>query len=227
MTDEESLLALACGEDGERATAYEHLAETWLPRLIVIFERQLPPDVAGQAATGALMRLRRVARDSPGELPDADGLGGWLFSGGLFEAADAQRRIRGRQRAVVEGLEGHQDEVEADATEGDAVVDRAADMEFANSVLAFIFGLDQPARGILLYDMFDYIEELTGRELDLHNERLIDCGTSCGTWTPDALRSHRTRARKDLIEYLIMRGFREYLKDKGLGEYLKEKGYDA
>jgi DNA-directed RNA polymerase specialized sigma24 family protein len=226
MTDDEALTFLALGDQKQKASAHEHLAAVWVPTLLVVFERHLPPDVAGQAALGALARLMRKAEKDPDNLPPPEHLAAWLFKAGWRSASDAKRKARGRQKAKVDSLDDHEGEVETWAAAGSAGASRAADAEFARAVLRFIFGLEQPERGILLYDTLKHIEYLTNEEVDLHDEELIDCGKSCGIWTRDALRSHRSRARKDLMEYLITSGFRDYLMEKGFGGYMKEKGFE-
>ncbi len=207
MTDDDALVALALGNESEQASAREHLADVYIAKLMVIFRRLLPEDIADQAVSGAIMRLIRVAKETPERLPSPVGLESWLVRGGWFEARDAQRRVRGRQRATVEGLDGHEEDLESRSTESDETVDNAGGAELARVTLQYIFALEQPARGILLYDTYKCIQELTNEELDFHDEELIDCVKPYGVWTRNALRSHRTRARRDLLEHLIERGF--------------------
>lgn len=208
MTDEDALIDLALGDDAEKARAREHLADAYVGPLMVIFRRIFEQeDIADRAALGAIARLTRVAESRVEHLPTASGLKNWLVKAGRYAALDARRMDLGRQEARVDGLDDQAEEVDSPSTEFDEPALTASAAELARVVLAYILGLDQPARGILLFDAYGQIQDLTNEEIDLHDDELIDCMKPYGVWSRDALRSHRTRARRELREHLIAKGF--------------------
>lgn len=209
MNDEDALVALALGDESDKQRARDYIADVHLGPLVVRLDRLYQEDdVADRAALGAINRLFRVAETTPDRLPRPSSLAAWLLSAARFAARDARRQDRGRQRAEVGSLEDHEEEdLEVYATEFEETVENAEGSELADIVLDYILKLDQPARAILLYDTHKFIQEMTRRELDLHDEEMIDCVRPYGVWTRDALRSHRTRARQDLRDYLSERGY--------------------
>lgn len=208
MDDDEALLALGAGDDEQQAAARAVLADRYFEKLFVRLKRELGEALAEAVTTGAFMRLWRTAAARPDELPYGKSVMAWLFRAGLLEQIDERRRNRGRQRTQVCSIPEDGDCPEDRRRPRElSALEREMTADMARETLRFILGLEQPARGILLFDFINTYEELTGGEFSLHDEELLDCTREYEVWSRDALRSARTRARVALKEFFKRRGF--------------------
>jgi DNA-directed RNA polymerase specialized sigma24 family protein len=207
MTDEDALLFLAAGDAKDKEVARDYLATKYVPYLIAWFARNLPHEpTADHAAGETLIRLFRTAEKRSALLPHPEKLRAWLLAAAARSMQDARRRNRGRQQAQVKSLD--QALEDPDFPEPSSTDKRTpADADMARAALDCILALDQPGRGILLFDALGEITELTDSEhIELHADTLIDCTQAFGVYSRDALRAHRTRAREAVAECLTRKG---------------------
>ena len=207
MTDEDALLFLAAGDAKDKEVAREYLATQYLPYLLAWFAKNiLHEPTAEHAAGAALMRLFQTAENRAALLPHPEKLRAWLVSAGIRSMQDERRRNRGRQQVRVQSLEQALEDPEFPVP---IVADQRtlADADIARAALDCILALEQPGRGILLFDAIGEITELTGSQhIELHADNLIDCTQGFGIYSRDALRAHRTRARQAVAECLTRKG---------------------
>ena len=201
LDEEAAFLAIADADRNPTAAerARREIAEAYLGPLVGLLHQQkrLPLPVAEAAASSALFELLDKVAEDPGAVGVRDrGVWRWLVNGAVWRARDELRKWR---RWAKDHDAGGLDDPEA-ATATPRQEAEAADL--AAKVLRFILALPQPERGILLYDAIDTISELTGEDVDLHDQELIDCSQAHGVWTRDSLRSYRTRARAKLKAFL-------------------------
>lgn len=205
LDDEAALTALGAGDAADAAAAASALADRYHAKLMNVLHRQYKyaPEVAGHAATAALMRLFDKSKRFPGTICAADhGVWRWLLKVAGDEARDYRRWVRRHGQDLLDPPADLPDEGgdgRFSRTEPGAI---ALGREEGRRILEFIMSMRDPERGILLNDLQGEYAELTGDALEVHDLELIDCSKAHGIWTRDALRSARTRARERLRAFI-------------------------
>lgn len=202
IDEEGALLALACGADDPPAAAQarEDLANEYCDALVLALNRKLrlPFQVAEIAAGEAMLELFDKVEADVGAVGIKNrGIWRWLLKAGIDAARDELRRLR--RQARYHAGDGEPEPTRPPASDPAMGVES---VDMASKILEAILEMDEPKRSILLHDAIDTIGELTDEEIELHDQELIDCAQEHPMYTKNSLRSHRTRARKDLESLL-------------------------